>query len=117
MEVGVRVVVEDLRTRARVQATRAYLTFVAVDEAGHPRPVPPLALETDEDRRRFEAASRRREARLAERRTSSSAMAEPQAPAPSRRSDFPDAAAWCRWAPGSWPTPPATTASLSCIDW
>jgi acyl-CoA hydrolase len=68
MEVGVRVVVEDVRTRARVQATRAYLTFVAVDEAGHPRPVPPLALETDEDRRRFEAASSRREARLAERR-------------------------------------------------
>ena len=68
MEVGVRVVVEDLRTRARVQATRAYLTFVAVDEAGHPRPVPPLVLETDEDRRRFEAAARRREARLAERR-------------------------------------------------
>lgn len=51
-----------------MQATRAYLTFVAVDEAGHPRPVPPLALETDEDRRRFEAASSRREARLAERR-------------------------------------------------
>ena len=68
MEVGVRVVVEDPRTRARVQATRAYLTFVAVDVNGHPRPVQPLVLETDEDRRRFEAAARRREARLAERR-------------------------------------------------
>jgi acyl-CoA hydrolase len=68
MEVGVRVVVEDLVTRARVQATRAYLTFVAVDSAGRPRPVKPVVLETDEDRRRFAVAARRREARLAERR-------------------------------------------------
>jgi acyl-CoA hydrolase len=68
LEVGVRVFVEDLRTRLRVQATRAYLTFVAVDEAGRPRPVPSLVLEGEEDRRRFEAASLRREARLRERR-------------------------------------------------
>ena len=68
MEVGVRVFVEDLRTRSRVQATRAYLTFVAVDDEGHPRPVPPLVLEDDEDRRRFAQAARRREERLAERR-------------------------------------------------
>jgi acyl-CoA hydrolase len=68
MEVGVRVFVEDLRTRSRVQATRAYLTFVAVDEEGRPRPVPPLELEDDEDRRRFALAARRREERLADRR-------------------------------------------------
>jgi acyl-CoA hydrolase len=68
MEVGVRVFVEDLRTRLRVQATRAYLTFVAVDGQGRPRPVGPLVTETDDDRRRFEAAAQRREARLSERR-------------------------------------------------
>jgi acyl-CoA hydrolase len=68
MEVGVRVFVEDPRTRARAQATRAYLTFVAVDDAGHPRPVQPLVLETDEDRRRFAAAEARRAVRLQERR-------------------------------------------------
>ena len=67
LEVGVRVFVEDPRTRARVQCTRAYLTFVAVDEAGHPRPVEPLVLESDQDRRRFAAASERRAVRLAER--------------------------------------------------
>jgi acyl-CoA hydrolase len=67
MEVGVRVEVEDPRTRTRVQATRAYLTFVAVDAQGRPRPVAPLELETDTDRRRFAAAARRREERLAER--------------------------------------------------
>jgi acyl-CoA hydrolase len=68
MEVGVRVLVEDPRTRTRVQVTRAYVTFVAVDDAGRPRAVPPLALETEEDRRRFENAARRREVRLEERR-------------------------------------------------
>ncbi len=68
MEVGVRVFVEDLRTRSRVQSTRAYLTFVAVDQSGQPRPVDALVLETDEDRRRFELAAKRREDRLAERR-------------------------------------------------
>ena len=68
MEVGVRVFVEDLRTRIRVQSTRAYLTFVAVDEAGQPRPIDPLVLETDEDRRRSALAAKRRDDRLAERR-------------------------------------------------
>jgi acyl-CoA hydrolase len=67
LEVGVRVLVEDLGTRERMQATRAYLTFVAVDGAGHPRPVAPLITETADDHRRFEAAARRREVRLAER--------------------------------------------------
>ena len=57
MEVGVRVLVEDMRPRARVQATRAYLTFVAVDEVGKPRPVPAL-VRTDDDRRRAPRPSR-----------------------------------------------------------
>ncbi len=67
MEVGVRVFSEDPRTRERVQATRAYVTMVAVDDKGKPRVVPPLELETDEDRRRFAAAEQRRAVRLAER--------------------------------------------------
>jgi acyl-CoA hydrolase len=68
MEVGVRVVVEDPKTRERIQCTRAYLTFVAVDDAGRPRGVQPLALESEEDRRRFAAAEKRRSVRLEERR-------------------------------------------------
>jgi acyl-CoA hydrolase len=67
MEVGVRVLVEDVRSQTRHQATRAYLTFVAVDDVGRPRAVSPLILETADDQRRFDAASRRRQARLAER--------------------------------------------------
>jgi acyl-CoA hydrolase len=68
MEIGVRVFVETPATLERRQTTRAYLTFVAVDPAGRPRPVPPLAVETAEDRRRVAAARRRRAVRLRERR-------------------------------------------------
>jgi acyl-CoA hydrolase len=68
MEVGVRVVVEDLRTKVRTQATRAYVTMVAVDDAGRPVPVHPLVLETDDDIRRHAAAEQRRAGRLSERR-------------------------------------------------
>ena len=68
MEVGVRVFVEDLRTRARTQCTRAYVTMVAVDATGKPSPVPPLVLESDEDRRRHGDAEKRRAVRLEERK-------------------------------------------------
>jgi acyl-CoA hydrolase len=68
MEVGVRVFAENEATLERRQTTRAYLTFVAVDENGRPRDVPPLVLETAEERRRFADAKRRRAVRLRERR-------------------------------------------------
>ncbi len=68
MEVGVRVFAENQLTRTRVQATRAYLTFVAVDDQGRPREVPKLTPETDQDRRRFRQAQARRAVRLRERR-------------------------------------------------
>ena len=66
MEVGVRVFAENPSTPGRRQTTRAYLTFVAVDEQGRPRTVPPLTLETALDRRRFAAARTRRAVRLRE---------------------------------------------------
>lgn len=66
MEVGVRVFAEGRAGREHRQATRAYLTFVAVDEAGRPREVPPLVPQTDEEKRRFRDASIRRAVRLSE---------------------------------------------------
>jgi acyl-CoA hydrolase len=65
MEVGVRVEAEDPRTSAWRYTTKAYLTFVAVDSDGKPRPVPSLILEDDEDRRRADGGKTRRAARLA----------------------------------------------------
>jgi acyl-CoA hydrolase len=69
MEVGVRVLAEPWN-RAGVPPVRvatAYLVFVAVDEDGRPRTVPPVLPETAEDRRRFAEAQIRREHRLARR--------------------------------------------------
>jgi acyl-CoA hydrolase len=47
--------------------SRAYLTFVAIDRGGQKQRVPPLLIESDEDRRRCEAAHARRAERLARR--------------------------------------------------
>jgi acyl-CoA hydrolase len=64
MEVGCRVETEDMMSRVRRYVTKAYLTFVAVDDAGKPRPIPTLELETEDDRRRHAAAEVRRQDRL-----------------------------------------------------
>ena len=64
MEVGCRVETEDMASRQRRYTTKAYLTFVAVDPHGRPRPVPALALTSDADRRRYADAEARRAERL-----------------------------------------------------
>jgi acyl-CoA hydrolase len=64
MEVGCRVDTEHMQTRERRYVTKAYLTFVAVDDAGRPRRLEPLSLENDDDRRRAEDARARRNERL-----------------------------------------------------
>ena len=64
MEVGVKVMVEDLATGAIRHTSSAYLTFVAVDAEGHRVPVPAVIPETEDEKRRYEDAARRREVRL-----------------------------------------------------
>jgi len=64
MEVGCRVETEDMRTQTRRYVTKAYLTFVAVDERGRPRQLPALTLDTEDDQRRHAQADERRHARL-----------------------------------------------------
>ncbi|MDH4112676.1 MAG: acyl-CoA thioesterase [Actinomycetota bacterium] len=65
MECGVRVEAHDPVSGTMRHANSAYLVFVAVDEDGHPRPVPPLVAETDDEQRRQREAKLRRQARLA----------------------------------------------------
>ncbi len=67
MEIGVKVFSENVLTGERKHTTSAYVTFVAIDEAGRPKPVPPLIVETAEERRRFREALARRRIRLAHR--------------------------------------------------
>lgn len=64
LEVGVRVEAEAVGSNERRHVLSAYLTFVAVDSEGKPRPVPPLELISPDQQRRFEEAQLRRETRL-----------------------------------------------------
>src|SRR5262245_28549990 len=48
LEIEVAVEGEDARSRRRWPCVHARLTFVAIDAAGKPTPVPPLLLDTDE---------------------------------------------------------------------
>ena len=67
MEVGVRIERENVRSGQVEHATTAYLTMVALDEAGRPADVPPLEPQSDDDRRRCHEAELRRRLRLEER--------------------------------------------------
>jgi acyl-CoA hydrolase len=66
LEVGVEVYSENVLTGEKKHTTTAYVTFVAIDEYTRlPKPVPPLIVHTDEERKRFREAGKRREVRLA----------------------------------------------------
>ena len=67
LEVEVTVYSEETLTGLRQQTSRAFLTFVAIAEDGSKVAVPPLLVETDEERRTAEEARARRAARLARR--------------------------------------------------
>ena len=64
MEVGARLEAEDPQTGACTHVATAYMTFVAIDGEGRPRPVPPVVPETSEEKRRYQDAELRRAARL-----------------------------------------------------
>jgi acyl-CoA hydrolase len=68
MEVGVKAWVENTIVGIHHHVASAYLTFVAIDTQGRRVPVAPLVAETDDEKRRFEEAGRRREVREAEAR-------------------------------------------------
>ncbi|HVH29971.1 MAG TPA: acyl-CoA thioesterase [Vicinamibacterales bacterium] len=64
LEVGVDVYSEEVLTGRRQLTSRAFLTFVAISKDGERIPVPPLLLETDDQRRVCEEARARRAERL-----------------------------------------------------
>jgi acyl-CoA hydrolase len=67
MEVGVRVEAEYVRTGEKLHTSTAYLTMVALDDDGRPAAVPPIAPETEDEKRRQREAEHRRATRLRER--------------------------------------------------
>ena len=66
MEVGVRAEAESLDHEEVRHIASAYLTFVSLDENHKPKEVPPLKLETEEERRRNQEAGERMKNRYCE---------------------------------------------------
>jgi acyl-CoA hydrolase len=66
MEVGVKVFVENYIADTAQHVASAYLTFVAIDSSGDRMQVAPVVPETDDQRRRYDDAGRRREIRRSE---------------------------------------------------
>jgi acyl-CoA hydrolase len=64
MEVGVRVDSENPLTGEITHCSTAYTTFVALDDHGRPTPISPITPSTADEKRRYEAAKKRREARV-----------------------------------------------------
>ncbi len=64
MEVGVGIETEDLRTGRRSHAGTAYLTFVALDQDGKPKPIPKVIPETALEKERYKDGKLRRLQRL-----------------------------------------------------
>ncbi len=64
LEVHVNVYAEDIPSGTKVKSNEAFLTFVAVDQSGNPIDVPEALPETEEEKRLYEGALRRRQLRL-----------------------------------------------------
>jgi acyl-CoA hydrolase len=64
MEVYMKVWGEDALRQYKYKSNEAYYTFVALDQFGKPHSVPALVPESEEDKKLFEGALRRRQLRL-----------------------------------------------------
>ena len=64
MEIYLRVWGEDFLQKFKYKSNEAYYTFVALDPNRKPMPVPQLLPETEEEKRLFDGALRRRQVRL-----------------------------------------------------
>ena len=64
LEIECNVFAENPITGEKRKATKAYLTYVAIDEFGRPKNVPPMNPKTPEDKKRYREAEKRRETRL-----------------------------------------------------
>ena len=68
MEVGVKIIAENVLTGERRHTNSCYVTYVALDDHGRPTEVPPVVPETPDEKRRYERAAKRRASRVMDRR-------------------------------------------------
>lgn len=64
MEVGIKVISEDIQKGIATHTNSSFFTMVAVDEKGKPTPVPSLEPQSEVEKRRFHDGKMRRELRL-----------------------------------------------------
>ena len=64
MEVGVKIVAENIITGDRRHTNSCYVTYVALDDKGEPTAVPPIVPQTPDEKRRWDRAARRRADRV-----------------------------------------------------
>ena len=69
MEIGIKVISEDIKDHTLKNTNVCYFTMVSVDENDNPIPVPKLEVETEDERRRYNDAIARREARMSTKHT------------------------------------------------
>jgi acyl-CoA hydrolase len=77
MEVGVRVVAENVLTGEQTHTNSAFVVYVALDDSGRPTEVPRLILETEEERRRWVEAEARQQRRLERQRAKEESAGNP----------------------------------------
>ena len=65
MEIGIKVIAENLKEKSVRHTNTCFFTMIAVDDDGNPTKVPPLVINTDEQRGRWQSAERRREVSMA----------------------------------------------------
>jgi len=65
MEVGVKVIAENIRTQEVRHVNSCFFTMVSIDDHRKPKPVPPFTPTTPDEIRRSEMAVKRKQARIA----------------------------------------------------
>ena len=68
MEVGVKIIAENVLSGEKRHTNSCYVTYVALDDKGVPSEVPPVVPETPDEKRRYDRAAKRRAARVMDRR-------------------------------------------------
>ena len=67
MEIGIKVISEDIKDHTIKNTNVCYFTMISVDEAGKPAAVPKLDLLTKDDKRRYNNDIQKREIRMSSR--------------------------------------------------
>ena len=68
MEVGVKIIAENVLSGDKRHTNSCYITYVALDGQGVPTEIPPILPETADEKRRYDRAAQRRASRLMDRR-------------------------------------------------